>query len=238
MSQQPTTGKVNPAPHSSPGRFQFEPEWPSGPQSGWTVWPAGPRADRRRSPLPVIRQMILTCSPLGSGSAPPSSRAHNSPPVTVPRTSGGPPAPCHGVDGDGGLQPDPPNWPPATGVVGLEEGVETFEGDAEAPGGPVWQAVRTPARSIPATILTIFLLHRRGSARSAYPSDPTVSVCCSVRNHAQRSIPMNGPHPRAHGQSHVPRRNMGFGGVDTPARGESTTTAPLRRRQRLGWGQQ
>jgi hypothetical protein len=120
--------------------------------------------------LPVIRQMILTCSPLGSGSAPPSSRAHNSPPVTVPRTSGGPPAPCHGVDGDGGLQPGPPNWPPATGVVGLEEGVETFEGDAEAPGGPVWQAVRTPARSIPATILTISLLQRRGSARSAYPS--------------------------------------------------------------------
>jgi hypothetical protein len=174
MSQQPTTGKVNPVPHSSPGRFQFEPPCASGPQSGWMVWPAGPTADRRRSPLPVMRQMIFTCSPLGSGSAPPSSKAHNSPPVTVPRTSGGPPAPCHGVDGDGGLQPGDPNWPPTTGVVGLGEGFDALKDDAGAPDGPISQEIRTPAMSIPAITLTIPLLQWRGSARSASQSGPTV----------------------------------------------------------------
>jgi hypothetical protein len=157
------------------------------------VWPAGPTADSRRSPLPVIRQMIFTCSPLGSGNAPPSSRAHNSPPVTVPWTSGGPSAPCHGVDGDGGLQPGAPNWPPTTRVVGLEEGIDPLVDDVEAPDGPVSQAVRTPTRSIPAIILTTPLLQWRGSARSVSQSGPM----CGGLNSNARLVSATGYSPAA-----------------------------------------
>src|SRR6266480_5090774 len=95
--------------------------------------PAGPLADMCSSPAPVIRQMILSCNPLGSGNWPPSNRAHNSPPLAVPRNSGGPLGPCQGVAGDGGLHPGAPNiWPAAMGVVGVGDGRNEFDGDGVA----------------------------------------------------------------------------------------------------------
>src|SRR6202035_5737337 len=97
------------------------------------VRPAGPVPERRRSPRPVIRQMILSCNPFGSGSWPPSNSAHSSPPVMVPRNSGGPPGPFHGLAGDGGLQPGAPNtWPAVMDVVGLGDASTDFEGDGVA----------------------------------------------------------------------------------------------------------
>jgi hypothetical protein len=87
--QQPATGKVKTVPHSSPGRFQFEPRCSLGPCEGGTFMPDGPRATMLKVPEPVILQTIFT-SKFASGGTPEAERRrpHNSAVAAVPCTSG------------------------------------------------------------------------------------------------------------------------------------------------------
>lgn len=75
--QRPGAGKIQPVPHSSPGRCQVLPPCGSGPHAGRIVRPAGPLTAIDRSPAPVIRQTILISVPVWSRAGSAKNSAHN-----------------------------------------------------------------------------------------------------------------------------------------------------------------
>src|SRR5262249_4051745 len=148
--QQPGWSNTQPVPHSSPGRFQFEPPWDSGPHDGATVTPAGEVAVASRSPEPVMRQAIFTTGPTcGSPNSNPQASASE----LVAGTS-------LATIGDAGAQPARPSGLPAKSPVGTGR-MAVIAVVVAAP------AVSTV--SVAATVVAIADATLEGTARSSLP---------------------------------------------------------------------
>jgi fluoroquinolone resistance protein len=121
--QQPAAGKIQPVPHSAPGRSHVELPCAVGPQDGVVVAPPGPVAVMVNRPSPAIFQTIFASRPARTPelSALGKNSAHSEP-VPCISASGWAPGAGHPPAADATGGPDGPDTAGAADAAGPPEG--------------------------------------------------------------------------------------------------------------------